>query len=114
MKPQSQPPERYQNRFLLILLPLIASDRVSPVLEGWRLIRRLLIRLAQERMYEILDYDSVLELQDPWGGETWWTYIERTVTGGFTKPNEWRQVMVEHRTRKWPLDVPLSLCYTAH
>jgi len=37
------------------------------VLEGWRLIRRLLSRLAQEGMYEILDYDSVLELWDPRG-----------------------------------------------
>jgi hypothetical protein len=65
--PQSQPPERYQNKFLRILLPLIASDWVSMVLEGWRFIRRLLSRLAQEGMYEILDYDSVLELQDPRG-----------------------------------------------
>jgi hypothetical protein len=65
--PQSQPPERYQNKFLRILLPLIASDWVSIVLEGWRFIRRLLSRLAQEGMYEILDYDSVLELQDPRG-----------------------------------------------
>jgi hypothetical protein len=24
-------------------------------------------------------------------------FIERTVTGGFTKPNEWRQVMSEDR-----------------
>ena len=63
--PQSQPPERYQNKFLRILMPLIASDWVSMVLEGWRFIRKLLSRLAQEGMYEILDYDSVLELQDP-------------------------------------------------
>ena len=26
--------------------------------------------------------------------------IERKVTGGFTKPNEWRQVMLEHRTKR--------------
>jgi hypothetical protein len=65
--PQSQPPERYQNKFLRILLPLIASDWFSMVLEGWRFIRKLLSRLAQEGMYEILDYDSVLELQDPRG-----------------------------------------------
>ena len=159
--PQSQPPERYQNRFLRILLPLIASDWVSTILEGWRFIRKLLSRLAQEGMYEILDYDSVLELQDPqgkvavfkrrqkvkflqdniiayqdyaWGdGNILADYkcspgvpldqyqdgfrynilislletknrgdvvdfVERTVTGGFTKPNEWRQVMSEDRS----------------
>ena len=164
MKPQSQPPERYQNKFLRILLPLVASDWVSMVLEGWRFIRKLLSRRAQEGMYEILDYDSVLELQDPrgkvavfkkrqkvrflqdnviayqdyaWGdgniladykcspgvpvdqyqdgfrynilislretknrGDVADFNIERTVTGGFTKPNEWRQVIVEHRTKR--------------
>jgi len=26
--------------------------------------------------------------------------IERTATGGLTKPNEWRQIMLEHRTRR--------------
>ena len=132
-------------------------------------------RLAQEGMYEILDYDSVLELQDPqgkvavfkrrqkvkflqdniiayqdyaWGdgniladykcspgvpldqyqdgfrynilislretknrGDVVDFNIERTVPGGFTRPNEWRQVMVEHRTRKWPLDLTSPLLY---
>lgn len=162
--PQSQRPERYQNSFLRILLPLIASDWFSMALEGWKVIRRLLSRRVQEGMYEILDYDSVLELQDPrgevavfkrrqkvrflqdniiayqdyaWGdgniladykcspgvpvdqyqdghrhnilislretknkGDVVDFNIERTVTRGFTKPNEWRQVMLEHRTRR--------------
>jgi hypothetical protein len=40
--------QRYQNKFLRMLLPLIASDRISLVLEGWRVIRKLLCRLAQE------------------------------------------------------------------
>jgi len=84
--PQSQPPERYQNRFLRILLPLIASDWVSTILEGWRFIRKLLSRLAQEGMYEILDYDSVLELQDPRGGETWWTLSRGRSPEGLPSP----------------------------
>ena len=162
--PQSQRPEKYKNSFLRILLPLIVSDWFSMALEGWRVIRRLWNRRAQEGMYEILDYDSVLELRDPrgevavfkrrqrvrflqdniiayqdfaWGdgnvladyrcspgvpvdqyqdgyrhnilislretknkGDVADFNIERTVTGGFTKPNEWRQVMLQHRTRR--------------
>ena len=162
--PQSQTPARYENSFLRNLLPLIASDWFSMALEGWRVIRKLLSRRAQEGMYEVLNYDSVLELQDPrgevavfkrqqkvrflqdniiayqdfaWGdgniladykcspgapvdqyqdgyrynilislretknrGDVLDFNIERTVTGGFTKPNEWRQVMLQHRTRK--------------
>jgi hypothetical protein len=160
----SQRSEVYQSSFLRILMPLIVSDWFSMALEGWRIIRRLLSRRTQEGMYEILDYDSVLEIQDPrgevavfkrrqkvrflqdniiayqdfaWGdgniladyrcspgvpvdqyqdgyrhnilislretknkGDVVDFNIERKVTGGFTKPNEWRQVMLEHKTRK--------------
>jgi hypothetical protein len=35
--------------------------------------------------------------------------IERTVTGRFTRPNEWRQVMLEHRTRRLRIAVIFSL-----
>ena len=127
-------------------------------------------------MYEILDYDSVLELRDPrgevgvfkrrqkvnflqdniiayqdyaWGdgniladykcspgvpldqyqdgfrynilislretknrGDVVDFNIERTVTGGFTKPNEWRQVMLEHRTRRLRIAVTASSVVT--
>ena len=162
LQPERQ--EGYQNRLLRIFLPVVVSDWFSLAIEAWRIIRRLLSRRVQEGVYEILDYDSVLELQDPqgevavfkrrqrvrflqdniiayqdhaWGdgniladykcspgapvdhyqdgsrhnilislqgtknkGDVVDFNIERTVTGGFTKPNEWRQVLLQHRTRR--------------
>jgi len=67
MSSQSQRPERYQNTLLRILLLIAASEWLSMALEGWKVIRKLLSRRVQEGMYEILDFDSVLELQDPRG-----------------------------------------------
>jgi len=151
------------------LLSYLSDERMAVLLAAYRTLRQFLCRQRAEGMYEILDYDSTLELADPrgelaifkrrqrvrflqdnviafqdraWGdgelfagyrcspgievdryqeGDQWTVlislretksagdveefYIERTVRGGFTRDEEWRQTEIRHTTRHLKLAV---------
>lgn len=157
-------PELFRNSVLRALTPLLASDWVSILIKAWKVLAKSLGQEVYPGMYEILDYDSVLELKDAggkvavfkrrekvkflqdnviayqdqaWGdGELFAEYkcspgvpvdryrlgfkhlvlislretkdrgdvvelnIERKVTDGFTKREEWLQTELNYKTRK--------------
>ena len=64
---QIKVPELHPNRLLRRLFPLLASDWVTILVEAWRFVARFLGRELYPGMYEILDYDAVLELKDTKG-----------------------------------------------
>ena len=57
-------PAKYSSKPLQWILPILTSDWLDIVLKVWKTIRQHLGRELQQGMYEILDYDSVLELKD--------------------------------------------------
>jgi hypothetical protein len=144
-------------------LPYLSQGWIPLLFDLYRTLRRILNRGLPEGMYEILDYDSILELVDPkgetaifkrrqrvkflqnnviafqdyaWGdgeiftdykcspgievdryqeGDQWNVlislretksrgdivdfYTERKIKHGFTKVEEWWQLIIRHRTR---------------
>lgn len=50
-----------------LLVPLLTSDWVALLGLAWRIGRQIISRKAHEGMYEVLDYESRLELLDPGG-----------------------------------------------
>jgi hypothetical protein len=60
-------PELFKNRLLGFLAQLVASDWISLVIQAWRFLTRFLGQEVYPGMYEILDYDAVLELKDTRG-----------------------------------------------
>ena len=60
-------PELFQNPVLRVLTPWLASDWMSILVRAWRFLARFLGQEVYPGMYEILDYDSVLELKDAGG-----------------------------------------------
>lgn len=64
---QIKVPELHPNRLLRRLFPVLASDWVAILIEAWKLVARFLGREFYPGMYEILDYDAVLELKDTKG-----------------------------------------------
>jgi hypothetical protein len=151
------------------LLSYLSPDWIPILLDLYRNLRQFLMRDRHEGMYEILDYDTTLELVGPqgetaifkrrqrvkflqdniiafqdhaWGdgeifsdykcspgvevdryqeGDRWNVlislretksagdvedfYVERTVRGGFTRAEEWRQIEIRHRTRHLKLAI---------
>lgn len=156
-------PAQYANRALQRVLPFLTSEWFGMLLKACRVIKQHLGRELQEGMYEIVDYDSTLELKDrrgrvatlerqqrvrflqdniiayqdqAWGdgelfaaykcspgvpvdryrdgfkwkvlislretkqrGEVTEFHLRRKIRNGFTKPNEWLQTELSHRTR---------------
>jgi len=163
MKPtHNSLPAQYANEPLQWILPFVSSRWFDVLLRAWKVIKQHLGRELQEGMYEILEYDSILELKDrrgrvailerrqkvrflqdniiayqdqAWGdGELFADYrcspgvpvdryrdgfkwkvlislretkgrgditefhLKRKITNGFTRPNEWFQTELSHRT----------------
>jgi len=57
-------PALYPNKVLKWVLPLLTRESLDLILKAWRVIKQQLQRESHEGMYEILEYDSVLELKD--------------------------------------------------
>jgi hypothetical protein len=64
---QTKLPELHPNRLLRGFLPLLTSDWVTILIEAWKFAARLLGRQRHPGLYEILEYDAVLELKDARG-----------------------------------------------
>ncbi len=60
-------PHHQPSRLLRILVPFLGSDLFEMLILLWRLGRRVLASRAHEGMYEVLDYESRLELLDTRG-----------------------------------------------
>jgi hypothetical protein len=57
-------PAKHASKPLQWILPLVSSEWLNVALKAWKAIRQHLGRELQQGMYEILDYDSMLELKD--------------------------------------------------
>jgi len=60
-------PAEYDSTLLQWILTTVAGRWLDSVVQAWRVARLLLSRQVHEGMYEILDYESVLELKDRQG-----------------------------------------------
>ncbi len=60
-------PPKFDNSLLRWVLPFLTSEAFEVLLRILKIIHRQLSREWHEGMYEILEYDSVLELKDPAG-----------------------------------------------
>jgi len=65
-------PTDYSNALLQRILSLLTQERVEALLGAWRTIRQQLSREWHEGIYEILEYDSVLDLKDTMGTVAVW------------------------------------------
>ena len=155
-------PADLNNGLLQRILPLLTQEKLGALLQAWQALKQRL-GMEHEGIYEVLEYDSVLDLKDAtgatavlerrekvrflqdnviayedqiWGegdpfagyecspgvpvdryrdGFKWKVLIslretkqrgdisefrfKRTITDGFTEPNEWLQTEISHRTR---------------
>jgi len=57
-------PEHFKNRLLRAAIPVVSSDWILIFIQAWRFLARLLGKRTYLGIYEILDYDAVLELKD--------------------------------------------------
>src|SRR5688572_25589396 len=55
------------NRFEQLLKALLNSQWLEILVEAWKLVQKLSRGLAEEGMYEVLEYESTLELLDKRG-----------------------------------------------
>jgi hypothetical protein len=59
--------ELHPNRLIRRFLPWLASDWAEILIEAWKFVKRIFRREVHLGLYEILDYDAVLELRDAKG-----------------------------------------------
>jgi len=86
-------PDRYQNIFLRLLMPVLSSDWVRLIFEAIRLIVRLAGREVYSGMYRILAYEVVLELKDIKGENA---VVERRQKVKFLQEN-----IIAYQTEVW-------------